>query len=199
MVACGKMRLDSAFREDMFEESKCRAIQLWRGNDIVPCFQKINERILDRCHPGTYAEGLDPSFERSHAFFEHRICWIPDARVDIPRDLQIEEGCAMLGAVEFKGHRLINGHGDRFGVWVAVVPYMNCDGFFFHDSTCTDLTVNSFGGGHLRRCHACCFFDGNFYKPAGNRVSSKSRAVRETHQRTKTVCCRHAGKVKAGF
>ena len=131
-VGLAEARGDAALGEDVRKQRIGCAVKLRRGNNVVADLDDVNQRIFDGGHAGTDAEGFDSAFERGHTFFEDGVCGIADASVDVARDREIEQGCAVLGAIEFESDGLVDGDGDGFGGGIAVVADVNCDGFSLH-------------------------------------------------------------------
>jgi hypothetical protein len=80
---------------------------------------------MDGGHAGADAEGFDAAFEGCNALFKDGVGGISDAGVDVAFNLIVEQGGAMLCAVEFECDRLIDGHSDCFGDGVTVESGVN--------------------------------------------------------------------------
>ena len=81
---------------------------------------------------GADAERSHSAFECGDTPFEHVAGRVADSAVAIPFHFEIEQGRAMLGAVEGVGDGLIDGHGDRPGRRIDFVAAVNGDGFVTH-------------------------------------------------------------------
>ena len=90
------------------------------------------DRSGDRRHTGRHAQRGDAAFHRGDTLFQHVLRRIHDSRIDVAGYLQIEQICAMLGAVEGVGGGLVDRHGDRFGRGFRAVASVDGEGFEFH-------------------------------------------------------------------
>ena len=57
---------------------------------LLSHLRDIDERVMDRSHSGADAECVHSAFERGNTFFENRVGWISDSRVDVSLNFQIE-------------------------------------------------------------------------------------------------------------
>ena len=119
----------------MREEGVGRAVELRDRDDVGAHPGQVERRIVDRRLARADAQGLDAALERRDPALQHVGGGVADARVAIALRLQIEEGRAVVRAVERIGDGLVDRHRDRFGRRIALVPAMDRDGFVSH--TCT--------------------------------------------------------------
>ena len=125
MIALGKSNADPELRQHMREQRMRRAIELRNGDDVLAVARDVQHRVMQSGLPAADGERADSPFERSNAPFEYVASRIADAAVAIALDLEVEEGSAMLGAVEGVGNRLIDRHRDRPGRRIDLVPAMD--------------------------------------------------------------------------
>ena len=91
---------------------------------LLPRSGEVEHRIIDRRLPGAHAQGVETALERGDTPLEHRGGRVADAAVAKALDFEIEQGRAVVGAVERIRDRLINrdSHGLRRRiVFVAAV------------------------------------------------------------------------------
>ena len=113
------------------------------------------ERGVVQCGlPGRNAERRHASLELRHALFEDVGGRVGDARVAVSVDFEIEQGGAVLGAVEGVRHRLIDRDRDRLGGRVAVEAAVNGDRFALHARFIPDPSRLRFAAPEYPR-HAC--------------------------------------------
>ena len=120
----GKPGLDALAWKRMDEQIVGAAIELANRNDVVAHTGNGLDGIGDRRHARGQAQGSDATLHFGDTRFEHRRGGIHDARVDVPRHLEVEQVGAMLGVVEGIGRRLVDRHRGGLGRglrFVAVV------------------------------------------------------------------------------
>ena len=89
---------------------------------------------MQRRLTGGDRERADAAFELGDALFEHGGGRIGDPAVAITFGLEIEQGGAVVGAVEGVGDGLVDRNRDGFGRWIGFVAGVNCNGFVAHCS-----------------------------------------------------------------
>src|ERR1700722_47495 len=132
MIAFGKSNSDAELRQDVREEGVGRSVKLRDGDNVLTVPSYVKNREVQGRLPAAYAERSDATFECGDASFEHVASRVADSAVAVPLNLEIEQSCAVLGAVEGVGHRLIDGHGDRLGRRIDLVATMDGNGFVPH-------------------------------------------------------------------
>jgi hypothetical protein len=81
---------------------------------------------------GRHRERADAAFEVGDALFEDGGGRVGDPAVAKAFGLEIEQGGAMIGAVEGLGDGLVDRNGDGFGGRVGIVAGVNSDRFVAH-------------------------------------------------------------------
>jgi hypothetical protein len=123
-IGVGETHLDPLARQNMGEQRVRGAVELQQGNDVAAHRSEVEYGVVQRRLPGTHAQGLDAAFERSDAALEHGGRRVADAAVAVTVGFEIEQGGAVIGAVEFVGDGLIDRDRDRpgcrFGLVTAV-------------------------------------------------------------------------------
>ena len=99
---------------------------------LVPASRHIEDRVVQRRLAGRDAHRLHAAFEGGDAAVEHVGRRVADPAVAVAGRFEIEQGGAMLGAVEFIGGGLIDRHRNGAGRWVAVITAVHGDGFRLH-------------------------------------------------------------------
>ena len=84
-------------------------------HDVVPGFEDGQQRRHLRGHAAGAGERGAAVFEAGHALLQHRHRGIADAAVDVAKGLQVEQAAGVLGVVEHKAGRLVDGRGARAG------------------------------------------------------------------------------------
>ena len=113
------------------------AVKLRRGDDIAAAIGDIGEGIMQRRLARGGGQRRDAAFQIRDALFQHRHGGIGDAAVAIAFFFQIEQGGAVIGAVEGIGRRLVDRHRHRMGRGIGVESGMNGDGFGAHERLCS--------------------------------------------------------------
>ena len=125
-------RLDPEAREGVREEVVGAAVELRGRDDVVARLGEGEEGIGDRGHPRGHRERPHSPLHLRHALLEHRGGGIHDARVDVARDLEIEEVGPVLGVVEGVGGGLVDGHGHGPGGGLGRVAAVDRDRLYLH-------------------------------------------------------------------
>ncbi len=124
-VGFGKAYGDALARQDMREQRIGRAVKLRHRDDVAAERGKIEHRVIERRLPGGNAQRLDAAFECSDAAFEHRGRRIADPAVAVALGFEIEQRGAVISAVEFVGHRLIDRYRDGLRRRIGFVAAVN--------------------------------------------------------------------------
>ena len=90
------------------------------------------KRVGDGRLTGGQRQRADPALECRDALLEHVGGRVHDARVDVARDLQVEEVRAVLGVVERVGGGLVDRHRHRLGGGVGRIAGVHDEGFELH-------------------------------------------------------------------
>ena len=146
LVAVGKARGDALARQDMREQGMRRAIELRDRDDVAAAVGEIDEGEMQRRLSGRDRERADAAFEFGDALFKHGGGRIGDPAVAIAFRFEVEQGRAVIGAVEGIGDGLVDRNRDGFGCRIGVVAGVNCDGFVAHGPPlpCRDAFQHAF-------------------------------------------------------
>ena len=134
LVAVGKARRDALTRQDVSKQGVRRSVELRHGNDVSAGVGQIDQSEMQRRLSGCDRERSDAAFEFGDALFKNGGGWIGNPAVAITFRLEVEQGGAMIGAVEGIGDGLIDRNGDRLGRRIGVVAGVNCNRFVAHCS-----------------------------------------------------------------
>ena len=165
LVAVGKARRDALTRQHVREQGVRRAVELRHGNDVAAGVGEIDESEMQRRLSGCDRERADAAFELGDALFKNGGGRIGDPAVAKTFGFEVEQGGAMIGAVEGVGDGLVDRNGDRLGGRIGVVAGVNCNRFVAHCSTSTRCVT------HFH--HA--FFAPSAFLEAGRKASNNSR------------------------
>ena len=102
---------------------------------LPPVSARLTKREMQRRLAGRDRERADAAFEFGDALFKNRGGRIGDPAVAIAFGLEVEQGGAMIGAVEGIGGGLIDRNGDGLGGRIGVVAGVNCNRLVAHRST----------------------------------------------------------------
>ena len=125
----GETHLDAELREGVREQVVGAAVERGGRDDVVARLGDGLDRIADRRHARGHGERGDAAFELGQALLEHRVGRVHDPRVDVARDLQVEQVGAVLRVVERVGDGLVDRHRDGLGRRVRVLAAVHGDGF----------------------------------------------------------------------
>ena len=89
---------------------------------MVASFEDGQQRRHLRGHAAGAGERGAAVFEAGDALFEHRHRGVADAAVDVAKGLQVEQAARVLGVVEDKAGRLVDGRGAGAGHGVGLGP-----------------------------------------------------------------------------
>ncbi len=141
---------DALARQDVREQGVRRAVELRDRDDVAAGVGEIDEREMQRRLSGRDRERADAAFEFGDALFKNGGGRIGDPAVAIAFGLEVEQGGAVIGAVEGVGDGLVDRNGDGLGRRIGVVAGVNCNCFVAH---CSPLRcVTHFTMRFIRRC-----------------------------------------------
>jgi hypothetical protein len=135
LVAFGETAGDALPRQYMSKQRIRRAVELRNGNDIAAAIGEIDEREMQRRLTARDRERADAAFEFGDALFEHSGGGVGDPAIAKAFGFQIEQGGAVIGAVEGIGDGLVNRDGDRLGRGIGIVAGVNGDRLIAHRQT----------------------------------------------------------------
>jgi hypothetical protein len=116
----------------MREQRVGGAVELRHRDDVAAHAGEIEHGIVQRRLPRAHAQRIDAAFERRHAAFEHIGRRIADPRIAVAFDFEVEQCRAVVGAIEFVGHGLIDRHRDGFGRRIGGIAAVDGHRFSFH-------------------------------------------------------------------
>ena len=128
----GKTHLDALLREGVGEQVVGAAVECAGRDDVVAGLGDGLDGRRDRRHAGGQRQRRHAAFERRHALLEHVGGRVHDARVDVARDLQVEQVGTVLGVVEGVGRGLVERDGGGFGRRVGRIAGMYGKGLDAH-------------------------------------------------------------------
>jgi hypothetical protein len=131
-IGFSKADLDALARQHVREQRVGGAVKLRYRDDVGAHGGKIEHGIIQRRLPGRDAERVDAAFERRDPALQHRRRRIGDPRIAEAFDLEVEQSGAVIGAVEFIGHGLVDRHRDGLGRRVGLVAAVDSHGLVFH-------------------------------------------------------------------
>ena len=132
ILGIDKMRLDAEPGEDVVELGECAAVEIVGRNDFIPCGAEIDHAVENRAGSGGHGQSSGPAFQLGHALLENIVRGVHESRVDVPKLLQTEKVCGMLGVAEDKRAGAVNGNGSGEGNGIRCGASMEADGFEFH-------------------------------------------------------------------
>src|ERR1700733_6359848 len=135
-IALGKSDTDSLAWQKMSEEGVGGAVELRRGDHIASQLSYILHRVSHCCLAAGNAKSIPATLERGDAPLQNRGGGVADAGVAKAFGLKVEQGCGVVGAIEFKGDCLVNRHRDGLGCRIGVVTAVDSNRFPFHLFTC---------------------------------------------------------------
>ena len=115
LVAFGEAAGDALARQHVAEQRVRGAVKLRHRDDVAAAVGEIDESKMQRGLSGRHRERADAAFELGDALFEHRGGRVGDPAVAIAFGLEVEQGGAVIGAVERVSDGLVDRNGDRFG------------------------------------------------------------------------------------
>ena len=108
VVGIHKAHLNAQGGEDVLELGVGPTVEVAGGNDVVARLSEIDDRIEDRRGAGGDGESRRSTFESGDALFQHIVCRVHQARVDVSKFTQGEEVGGVFGAVEYIGTGAVN-------------------------------------------------------------------------------------------
>ena len=114
-IGAGETHLDPLARQNMGEQRVRGAVELRQGNDVAAHRREVEHGVVQRRLAGTHAERLDAAFERGDAALKHGGRRVADTAVAVTLGFEVEQGGAVIGAVEFVGDGLVDRDRDRPG------------------------------------------------------------------------------------
>ena len=115
LVAAREARFDAVTPERVGEQRVRRAIELGRTDDIAASIGEGEKGVAERGLARRNGKGRRAALEQVDAPFQDVDCRIGDPAVAEPFDFEIEQRCAMIGALELIGDVLVDRrrHGAR--------------------------------------------------------------------------------------
>ena len=132
VIVCGEAGLDAETRQGVGQQVVGAAVELGHRDDVVAGFGHGLDGVGNGGHAGGDGQCADAAFQRRHAFLEHGVGRVHDARVDIAGDFQVEQVGTVLGVVEGEGAGLVDRHRHRLGGRVGAIAGVDGQGFQFH-------------------------------------------------------------------
>jgi len=114
------------------EERVGGAVELGHRDDVAPQLADVERGIVERRLPAAHAQRVHAALQGRHAPLQHRGRRIADPAVAKTVDLEIEEGGAVIGAVERIGDGLIDRDRHRLRRRIDFVAAVNGDRRVFH-------------------------------------------------------------------
>ena len=131
-VAVGETPGDALARQHMAEQGMGRAVKLGHGDDVAADVGESHEGKMQRGLAAGDCKGANAAFELGNALFQHGGGRIGDAAVAKALGFEIEQGGAVVGAVESIGGGLIDRNGDGVGGRIRVVAGVNGNRLIAH-------------------------------------------------------------------
>src|SRR5579872_7112653 len=119
---------DALSWQDMRKHCVGRSVELRDRDNIATRVGKIDEREVQRGLTAADGERADPALKFGDSPFENRAGRVGDPAVAKALNFQIEQGGAVIGAVECVGCGLIDRDGDRLGRWIRLIATMYGNG-----------------------------------------------------------------------
>jgi hypothetical protein len=127
----------------MREERVGRSVQLRYRDDITTRVSQIYDGEVQGGLTATNRQRSDAAFKFGDAPFENGACWVRDPTVAKALNFQIEQGGAVIGAIECVGGGLIDGDSDGLGGRIWLISAMYGNSLITHESTSTDWPLSS--------------------------------------------------------
>ena len=132
LIGFGEAHADALPRQNVREQRVGGAVELRHRNDVAAHLGEIEHGVIERRLPGAHAQRVDAAFQRGDAALEHVGGRIADAAIAEALGFEIEQGGAVIGAVELVGHGLIDRHRDGLGGRIGLVAAVDGHRFAFH-------------------------------------------------------------------
>ena len=120
--------LDAELGEVHVELRVAPAIELARGDDVVPRLEEGQECGHLCRHPRRGGDRGPAAFERRHALLEHGGRRVHQPRVDVPEGLEVEQARGVIGVVEHVGGGLVDRRRPRPGGGIGKLPGVQAQG-----------------------------------------------------------------------
>ena len=134
LIGFGEPHRNALARENVREQRVGGAVKLRHRNDVAAHLGEIEHRIVERGLPACDAQGIEAAFKRGDAAFEHFRRWIADAAIAVAGRFEIEQGGAVIGALEFVSDSLIDRDGDGLCCRIGLVAAVDSDCLSSHAS-----------------------------------------------------------------
>ena len=132
LIGFGKAHGNALARQHMARTACGRAVELRHRDDVAAHLGEVEHRVIERRLPRADAHRLEPALELGDAALKHRDGRIADAAVAEAFGFKIEQGGAMLGAVELVGYGLIDRNRDGLGRRLGLITAVDGDRVTFH-------------------------------------------------------------------
>ncbi len=132
LVALRKAAGDALARQDVRQQRVRRAVKLGDRHDIAAGVGQIDDGEMQCRLTGADRKRTDPALEFGDPRFENGRGRVGDPAVAITFGFQIEQGCAVISAVESIGNGLVDRNGDGAGGRIGLEAGMNCNGLITH-------------------------------------------------------------------
>ena len=119
----------------MRQQGVGRSVQLRYRDNIATGVSKIYEREVQGGLTAANGKRPDAAFEFGDAPLENSTCWVSDPAVAKALNFQIEQGGAVIGAIECVRCGLINRDRDGLGGWVWLIATMYGNSLITHLNT----------------------------------------------------------------
>jgi len=140
-VVLGETDIDALGREHVREQGVGAAVEHRHRDDVGASLGDGDDGVVDRRLASRKCEAGDATLHLSDALLEHVGGGVHDARVDIARDLEVEEVGAVLGVIELVGDRLVDRHDDRLRGRVGLVSGVYGECLVLHGGFSCSLCV----------------------------------------------------------
>ena len=159
LIVLGKANLDPEFRQNVREQRVRRAVELRDGDQVRAGLHEIEHGKVQRRLSRAHAERVQPALELGHAPFEDVRRGVAYPRIAVARYLEIEQGRAVLGAVELVRCRLIDRHRRGLRRGIHYVAALNRDRLSAHLATTSHLAqscnASRASAGHFLKSRPC--------------------------------------------
>ena len=105
------------------------AVERGRRDDVIAGTEEGGDGEMHRGHAARGAHRADARFERREALLQHRDRRVRDARVDVSRPLQVEQGGRMIRILEHERGGLVDRRGTRTGHGIRMLAGMQAQRF----------------------------------------------------------------------
>ncbi len=127
LVRFRETHLHALARKQVSEQRVRGAVELRHRDDVAAERRDVERRVVQRRLARAHAKRFEAAFQRRHAPLQDRIGRIVDPCVAEALGLEVEQGRAMLGAVECIGDGLIDRHRHGLGRGIDLVAAMDGD------------------------------------------------------------------------